>query len=273
MKFPYKLGLLGFGNMAQALLRGWMEKKVLEASAVYISNRSPGKTLRIQEEWPVHVCLTNEEVLDSADIVFVAVKPQDLDSALDPILPSIRSRQIIVSLAAGVSMRSLKKKSTEARWVKVAANTPSIIQKGVFGIYQESADQGVETLLNDLLAPLGKVYMCETEDEFEAVMVGCSAGTGFVYELMMYFQDWMEERGIDSPSARDAVVQTFLGASLLASHARQQSLEDLQNKVASKKGITEAGLHSMRELEIERLLRLSFEKASLRNQELARPAK
>jgi pyrroline-5-carboxylate reductase len=66
------------------------------------------------------------------------------------------------------------------------------------------------------------------------------------------------------------VVETFLGASLLASQQRDAPLEDLQTKVASKKGVTAAGLQSMRELEIERLLRYSFEKAFLRNQELAK---
>ena len=87
---------------------------------------------------------------------------------------------------------------------------------------------------------------------------------------MMYWQDWIEERGFDPEVARKMTVETFLGASLLAAQANGTPLEDLQNKVTSKKGITAAGLQSMRELEIERTLRYSFEKAALRNQELAK---
>jgi pyrroline-5-carboxylate reductase len=110
----------------------------------------------------------------------------------------------------------------------------------------------------------------EDEDQFEAFTVSAASGTGFVYELMMYWQDWIEERGFEPEVARKMVVQTFLGAALLAEQSGNTPLEELQSKVTSKKGITAAGLQSMRELEIERALRYSFEKAALRNRELAK---
>ena len=64
-------------------------------------------------------------------------------------------------------------------------------------------------------------------------------------------------------------IETFLGASLLAAQSAGIDIEELQARVTSKKGITAAGLNSMRELEIERALRVSFEKASLRSKELS----
>jgi pyrroline-5-carboxylate reductase len=67
-------------------------------------------------------------------------------------------------------------------------------------------------------------------------------------------------------------IETFVGASLLAAQARER-VEDLQARVTSKKGVTAAGLQSMRELEIERALRISFEKAAMRNKEMAREIK
>ena len=78
------------------------------------------------------------------------------------------------------------------------------------------------------------------------------------------------ERGFEPDVARKMVIETFLGASQLAEQSKGTQLEDLQSKVTSKKGVTAAGLQSMRELEIERALRISFEKAALRNQELAK---
>lgn len=150
-------------------------------------------------------------------------------------------------------------------------NTPALISRGVIGYVQsDSEDQGLPTLIEDIFSPLGYVLGVEDEDQFEALMISCSSGTGFVFELMTYWQDWIEERGFEPDVARKMTVETFLGASLLASQSKESSIEDLLNKVASKKGITAAGLQSMRELEIERALRVSFEKASLRNQELAK---
>ena len=87
---------------------------------------------------------------------------------------------------------------------------------------------------------------------------------------MLYWQEWLEEHGFASHVARKMTVETFLGAALLASENKDAPIDDLLSKVASKKGITQAGLESMRELEIERALRYSFEKAALRNQELAK---
>ncbi len=87
--------------------------------------------------------------------------------------------------------------------------------------------------------------------------------------MMLYWQEWLEERGIEAALAQQMTVQTFLGAADLAQQSMPQSLADLQAKVASKKGITAAGLESMRELEIERLLRYSFEKSALRDRELS----
>ncbi len=87
---------------------------------------------------------------------------------------------------------------------------------------------------------------------------------------MLYWQEWIEGYGFDSELAKKMAVQTFLGAALQAEGSNGQSLETLQAKVVSKKGVTMAGLDSMRELDIERALRVSFEKAMLRDRELGK---
>ena len=120
--------------------------------------------------------------------------------------------------------------------------------------------------------PRSVEYPVHDEDQFEALMVSCSSGTGFVFEMMMYWQDWIEEHGFSLEEARLMTIETFVGASLLAAQAREH-VEDLQARVTSKKGVTAAGLQSMRELEIERALRISFEKAAMRNKEMAREIK
>ena len=87
---------------------------------------------------------------------------------------------------------------------------------------------------------------------------------------MGYWQDWLSENGIEPDEARKIVVETFLGTALLAQSEEQQSFENLTTKVASKKGVTAAGLQSIRELELEGILRMSFNKSVRRNQELGK---
>lgn len=265
-----KIGFIGCGNMAQAMIRGLVEGKVIPAQQIYVTNRSPGKLQKCVETLGVNAAANNEALVDECHMVVIAVKPQDLTSAIEPIASSFRAEQIVISLAAGYSLDALEKLLPDSRLVRVMPNTPSFIQKGVLGYCMNEEDQGAETMIDDLLRPLGLVIKLTEGDEFDALTVSCASGPGFIFELMLYWQEWIEERGFDAEEARKMTVQTFLGAAMLAEKHSESSLEDLLAKVASKKGVTEAGLQSMRELELERGLRISFEKASLRNKELAK---
>lgn len=270
MVIPYKIGFVGVGNLTQTLIKGLVESRVVDPKQMFASNRSPGKLQKVVDQWGLHGLPTNEEVIDESDIVIFGTKPQDLFAAIDPLVSCFRPGQIAISLAAGVRLEQLQKRIPDVRWIRVMPNTPTVINRGVIGCLVDSDEESLETVVEDLFSPLGYVLAVSDEDQLEALTVSCASGTGFVFELMMYFQDWIEERGFDALTARKMVVETFLGASQLASLSSDLELEELQNKVTSKKGVTAAGLQSMREFEIERALRYSFEKAALRNQELAK---
>lgn len=269
-RFSHKIGFIGMGNMSQAIVRGLIESGTAEPHQIFASNRSPGKLQKAVDNWGIHAMPGNEEVVDAADVIILGMKPQDFDVAVEPIASAFRPQQIVISLAAGIEMHSLRKKLAEPRLVRVAANTPAVIRKGVLGYLMEKDDAGLETVVEDLFSPLGALIECVDEDQFEALIISCSSGTGFVFELMSYFQDWIEERGFEPDVARTMTVETFLGASMLAATQKAVTVEDLQAKVVSKKGVTAAGLESMRELELERALRISFEKAAIRNRELGK---
>jgi pyrroline-5-carboxylate reductase len=270
MEIHYKVGFIGAGNMAQAIIKGLVESKIIAAKNIHVFNRSPGKLQKLSEAYGVTVCANNEEVVERCELVILAVKPQDLFAAVEPLTSVFNPKQMVVSLAAGITNQTLTKKLPGCRIARVMPNTPALIKRGVIGYLQNVEDPGLSSLIEDLFSPLGIVLKTEDESQFEALMVGCSSGTGFVFEFMCYFQEWIEERGFDPLTAKRMVIETFAGASLLASASPEVSLEDLQQKVTSKKGVTAAGLQSMRELEVERLLRYSLEKAALRNQELAK---
>lgn len=270
MAIPYKVGFIGAGNMTQAITKALIETQTVTANHIMASNRSPGKLQRLVDSFGIQSAPTNEHVIDASDIVILAVKPQDFATAVDPLVSLFNQGQIVVSLAAGITLHSLKKKLPQCRVVRVIPNTPAMIRHGVIGYLLDGKDSGLQSVIEDLFQPLGRVFETTDEDQLEALMISCSSGTGFVFELMSYFHDWIIERGFDTSEARQMVIETFLGAAKLASQSPDLRLEELQARVASKKGVTAAGLDSMRELEIERALRYSFEKAALRNRDLAK---
>jgi pyrroline-5-carboxylate reductase len=266
-----KIGFIGAGNMTQALIKGILESKQIKNTQVYVSNRTPGKLVKLKELYPgLNARQYNEEIVDECDIVILAMKPQDLPAAISEISEKFREEQIVISLAAGITIDALEKIIPTGRLARMMPNTPSLIGRGVIGLLTQNMDESGSDLIHDIFKTLGVMLDVETEDQFDALMVSCSSGTGFVFEMMMYWQDWIQERGFTDEESKQMTIETFLGASLLAAQSAGIDIEELQQRVTSKKGVTAAGLNSMRELEIERALRISFEKASMRSQEISR---
>lgn len=268
-----KLGFIGAGNMAQAIIRGLIESGKVPAQNIFVSNRTPGKLQKLKDQFGIQVCTSNEQAIEKSDMVILAVKPQDLLQAIEPLSQYFLQGQIVISLAAGIRLQTLEKNLPQTRLVRMMANTPALIGKGVIGYLMNENDPGLETLVEDFFECLGKMIRMADEEQLVAFMVASSSGTGFIFELMMYWQDWIEEHGFEPKVAREIIIETFLGTSILASQSGGIELEELQARVASKKGATAAGLDSMRELEIERALRISFEKSAMRNSEMARGVK
>ncbi|MBY0554569.1 pyrroline-5-carboxylate reductase [bacterium] len=269
-----KIGFIGAGNMTQALVKGMVESKEIKADHILISNRTPGKLIKLSEQFQVQTRTHNQEIISECDVVILAMKPQDFSTALEGLTGQFNENQIVISLAAGIPFESLQKQIPEGRLVRLMPNTPSLIGRGVIGYMSlNEDDEFVSSLMEDLFGSLGYVLKTDTEEQFEALMISCSSGTGFVFEMMMYWQDWIEERGFSEEVSKKMTIETFLGASLLAAQSAGIDIEELQSRVTSKKGVTAAGLTSMRELEIERTLRISFEKAAMRSQEISRSMK
>jgi pyrroline-5-carboxylate reductase len=266
-----KIGFIGAGNMGQAIIKALLDSKTVNADHIYVTNRSAGKLKKVEEAFGVRTLNTNEELVDVCDIIVLAVKPQDLTQVLEPIASTFHNGHLVISLAAGFALESLTKLIPNAGGLaRAMPNTAATIQKAVVGYCLGKGADIFAGTVEDLLAPLGLVVPAEEGGCFEALTVSCGSGTGFVFELMQYWQEWIEEHGFEPEVARKMVVQTFLGAAELAAKSETTPLSDLQDRVVSKKGVTAAGLQSMRELEIERALRYSFEKASIRDQEIQR---
>lgn len=265
-----KIGFIGLGNMGQAILSALMNSKTLQPNQVFVHNRTPGKSQKMVTRYQVTSLDTPEDVVEKCDIVILATKPQDLLSLLEPLRNSFTEEKVAISLAAGIELATLKKYIPAAHLVRVMPNTPIFICRAVISFCLSKPDIILENLVKKIFSPLGHVVSTEEGEEFSALLVSSASGTGFIFEIMQYWQDWIEEHGIDSTTARKIVTETFLGTALLASEDPDVNFHQLTEKVASKKGVTAAGLESMRELELEGILRMSFNKALMRDHELAK---
>lgn len=263
-----KIGFLGAGNMGESIIKGLLEGGY-SADNIYASTRTESKLQKLKSAYGINVRNNNEELVEECNIIVLGVKPQDMYEVVEPLRASFSSEQVIISLAAGISLYTLKKwLPNMTQIIRVMPNTAIKIKEAIVGYTTLNENENLDHIAETLFSPVAKVIKTEEGEAFQALTVGCSSGIGFIFELMMYWQDWLIGYGFSEAEAKQMTVQTFKGASLLAETQNNSKLEELQSKVTSKKGVTHAGLTAMREFEIEGLLRMSFERAAIRDKQL-----
>ncbi len=267
-----KLGFIGAGNMTASVISGLTSLEKISPNKVLVTSRTQDKVSALAAKFKISECFSNDEVIEKTDIVFLSVKPQDLDLLLDNIGKSIDEHQIVVSFAAGYSLKRLRKSIPRAESIiRVMPTTAAKISQGILGYTFESLDSQVkhEAMIKEILSVLGTPIFAANEELFDALMVGCSSGIGFIFEFMQIWSEWLEEKGFSFEESKVMTTETFLAASMLTKASRE-SFAKLQNQVTSKKGVTGEGLESFRAMDLDRTLRIGFENALLRSEKIAR---
>jgi len=263
-----KIGFIGSGYITQALCKGLVLDETIPSKNIYVTNRTPHKAQKLSEELSLKYLHTSEELLENCETIFLAVKPADFCNLLDEIAQFVTPEHHIISLAAGINLDQIKKSLSHSKVSRLVPNTAVAIKKGVIGIFSESNE--LSDFLLKIFERLGTTLVLEDEEMLNSLLVATSSGIGFALEIMSYFSDWLESHGFTNEEARKLVDSTFAGAGLISSLLHQKSLENLISQVSSKKGVTLAGLESMRSLELDRVIRMSLDSAQKRNEELAR---
>ena len=255
--------------MAQNLIRGYLNCSNIKAQNIFISGRNPKKTNQLAKELKAQALLDNEELLEKADIVFLCVKPQDCQQAIEELVPQWDKRRTVLSIIAGVSFRQLKKWGLRSRRLaRLMPNTNVCAGQGLLPFCSLEKQESLNSFVEELLSPLGQTLVLEEEKQLDSLTVACASGSSFVLEFMEYWQEWLADEGFTKDQARELSLKTFLGTSLMAEKRTDKSFSELQQEIVSKKGVSQAGLKNMRELELERILRLSFEQAQLSLKEI-----
>ena len=272
MSYPFhltKLAFLGCGHIAQNIIKAYLTHSNVPKDNLFISGRNLKKTQRICKTLQVQMVLDNEELLEEASVIFICVKPQDMEEVIRSLKTHWHSRHTVISLAAGISFKTLKKWGLNCkRLVRLMPNTSVSVGQGFLPFCSLNGQGPLNSFIEGLLEPLGQVLALEEEDLLSPATVASASGLAFVLELMQYWLEWLIGEGFSYEQARALVTQTFLGAGEMGRQKTKKSFSDLQREITSPKGVTDEGLKAMREWELERILRLGFEKASLKVKEI-----
>jgi pyrroline-5-carboxylate reductase len=263
-------GFLGAGKMATALARGWRDAGLLDAEHSRASDPVPQARQSFQTDTGLKSGADNREVVAAAEVLILAVKPQSMAGLLAEIKPLLTRRHLLVSIAAGITLKQLADGlGADRRIVRVMPNTPCLVGASASGYSPGGAATDEDCQLVDrLLNAVGKAFRLP-EHLLDAVTGLSGSGPAFVYVMIEALSDGGVRVGLPRDVATALAAQTVLGSAKMVLEAGYHTGQ-LKDMVASPAGTTIAGLHALERGGVRAALMDAVEAATRRATELGR---
>lgn len=263
-----KIGVIGIGNMGNALMQGWFAASVTRPEDVMVSDPDTAKVRVASKDFKVKVARDNAELAARSDLILLAVKPQVMDPVLQEIAQQVTSKTLLISIAAGVPLSRIEKGiGKKVRSVRVMPNTPALIQEGAsalcFNAHVTASDR---KLAIRLLDAAGQTVVVE-EKMMDAVTGLSGSGPAYIFVLIEALSDAGVRQGLPRDVAHKLAVQTVRGASGMVMQSGKHPGE-LKDMVTSPGGTTIAGLHALEQGKFRAALFNAVEAATQRSKEL-----
>lgn len=264
-----KIGFIGAGNMASALVggllaRGW------PAADIALSDAQPAQ-LAPHAERGLFTTTDNEELLARAEVLVLAVKPQVMQQVLAPLAARAQhQRPLLLSIAAGIPVASL------AHWlggelpiVRAMPNTPALVQAGATGLFASAAVSPAEKAEAEaILGAVGLTLWVDDEALLDAVTAVSGSGPAYFFYVMEAMMAAGVELGLDERTARALTLQTALGAAQMAV-AADVGPADLRRRVTSPGGTTERAIAAFEQADLRAIFARALQACAARGAELA----
>ena len=260
-----KVLVIGAGNMGLTYSEGMATSPLLNKHKLRIYDTDPKKIERLRKDTRFNVFDTLDDCLPKADIVFIAVKPYHSDELFEQMKPMLNDNQIIVSLMAGVTIDSVKKKLGRKKVIRTMPNLPAQVGKGVTS-YTESVDVSrIELLMiRNLLDTTGTSIHVDSEKFIDASTGISGSGPAYVFYFMQSMLEAALKMGFSDFDSKVLVSSTFEGAIELFNQSNLSPKRWI-DKVASKGGTTQAAIDSMEDNNVKQLIQdaayAAFERA------------
>lgn len=264
-----KIAILGAGNMGLSFSKSFLKYELIRPEALHLITRSGSKIPKIAEEFPKSRISTFDETEElDADLIIIAVKPQDFLYTTENIRFSLKENQMVLSIMAGITIEKIQHLLNHRLVVRAMPNSPTLLGMGITGY---TAAEGISfsqlISIERLLNSTGRSVYLENEELLNGVTALSGSGPAYFYYIIDVMIKAGVEMGIDENLAQLFVKQTMLGAYHLINNS-EKSLEDLIKDVASKGGTTEAALRTFEENSFKEILKKGILNAEKRAKEL-----
>jgi len=267
-----KLGFVGGGNMAEALVKGLITGSSIEERNILVSDTISERLEYMNKEYRVKTTSDNRELVQESDIIILAVKPQITTNVLEHFADLIDENKLVVSVVAGVSINSIEntldaegKKKISV--VRTMPNTPALVQEGVTAISASSRVTKIDMeVVHHVFEAIGQTVDVE-EVHIDAVTGLSGSGPAYILMIIEALSDAGVKVGLSREVSNILTIQTVLGSAKLARDSGKHP-GVLKDMVTSPGGTTISGLHKLEEGGLRTTLMNAVESATRRSKEL-----
>ena len=252
----FKLGVIGCGNMACAIIDGALKNRVIKPQDVALFDINDAVYKRFEG---CGIADNAASLLTSCEYVLLALKPQIFKNLIG--LHGICTAKCVISVMAGVKISCLTAFAPQSEIIRTMPNTPAQIGQGVTVITKKQA------FCHSLFSSIGRVLYLP-EDKFSAVTALSGSGPAYVYYFLQAVTEAANRLGIDGECAKQLIFGTFNGALQMAEHS-PCTLDELILQVRSPGGTTEAAFLQFEKGKLLDIIKKGINAAAKRADELA----
>ncbi len=260
---------IGGGQMAQALAQGAMQAGVLNPRDVSFVEPNAGQQQKLRQTFEgCHVVAHWQDCLSSAQAVVLAVKPNILKQIAAELAAALDSTQLVVSIAAGISLDALQHMLKTQRVVRVMPNTPAQVGAGAAAIACDASLSAADVEWVDLLFKSVGTTVYVPDQLMHAVTAVSGSGPAYIYLVIEALSDGGVAAGLPRVVATQLAAQTVLGAAQMVLETGLHPGQ-LKDQVTSPGGTTIAALATLEQAGLRGALISAVERAAERSAELA----
>jgi pyrroline-5-carboxylate reductase len=264
-----KLAVLGGGKMGEALLAGLLASGWRKPKEIVVTGRREERLDELAEKYGIEVSLDNASAVAGADIIVIAVKPQDIEGLLSDISAHIGPEQTVLSIAAAIPTSFIEHRlGTSVPVVRAMPNTPSVVHEGMAGIAPgKHADQLHLDIAKEVLDHVGRVVSV-SENYLDAVTAISGSGPAYFALLAEAMIEAGILLGLSREVSTELVIQTMLGSAKLLRDEHMHPVE-LREMVTSPGGTTIRAIRVLEQSGVRAAFLNAIQAAMERSLELA----
>jgi pyrroline-5-carboxylate reductase len=249
-----QIGFIGGGIMAEAIIRGILDKGLVETGDIVVSDISTERLSYLKERYNVVTTSDNRSAAERAEIVTLAIKPVTLPEVMKGLKGCLQPEQLVLSIVAGATVDKIRQGLDHKKVIRAMPNMPAQIGEGItMWTATGEVKEDDREKARSILGALGKVVFAQDEKYIDMATAVSGSGPAYVFAIIESLTDAAVHIGLPHDLARELVLQTLSGSSHLAQKSGRHPAE-LRNQVTSPGGTTAEGLLQLEEGGLRALL-------------------